>query len=339
MTLIYTLGILSHVIAPTLHYLIFGEYLLFDFVGNQSMYASFIATSILLALYYLFYFIWKRYIGAIHADIPNIGAFLFVIGGQLVYIMNELFMTLSRQTEVNLWAATGLILAVIGNLAILHILLTNSKKKEAEESLKEIQHLRELEQIHYASIEARRQEIAKIRHDFNNQLTTAHQLIISNKKEHAEELLNELKQSLANTTENTYSQNSIVNAVLTEKQKDCDSADIKLETEVTIDNKCSISPMHLCSIFTNLLDNAIRTCKLLSIEQRKIELRTTVKGYYLHIKCVNPVADCPEKERSGKGYGKIILSDIASHYSGNFTAERIDNTHIAMMSVILYDAI
>ena len=154
------------------------------------------------------------------------------------------------------------------------------------------------------------------------------------KKENAEVLLSELENSLDSTKEYIFCQNAIVNAVLAEKQKDCDSADIRLESDISIDEDCNITQIHLCSIFTNLLDNAILACKAVSKEQRKIELRTIVKGDYLHIKCVNPVADNLEKGRSGKGYGKIILSDIASHYGGDFTAERNDDTYVAMMSLL-----
>jgi len=331
--LLYALGIISHVLAFIVYFLIFGEYLHFDFITTQAMYAAFIGTSITILLYLVFFFIWKRYIGSIRSDIPNIGAFLVIIGGQLIFTMNQMFTLLSQRVEVDPWSAVGMIIMVIGNLAILQILLTISKKKEAEEQLKEVQHIRELEQMHYASIEARRQEMLKIRHDFNNQLAAVHQLTMSDKKEHAEELFDEIKQSVAMTTENTYCQNAIVNAVLTDKQKECDSADIQLETEIYLDENCKVTPLHLCSIFTNLLDNAIRACKALPKEKRKIEIRTAVKGAYLHIKCVNPIADNPEKERRDKGYGIIILSDIASHYKGNFTAERENDMFVAMMSV------
>ena len=335
--LIYALGILGHILAAVVFYSIFGEAIVFDFVGNKSMYIGFITVFFEILFYSLFFFIWRRFIGKIRSDIPNVWAFLLVIGGQLIYSFTHLLDMVLRPVEVNPWMVVGIIIMAIGNLAILQILLTNSKKAELEENLSKIQHLRELEQLHYSAIETRRQEMTKIRHDFRNQLTAAHQLIITNKGEHAEKLLDELEKSLDDTKEYLFCQNAIVNAVLTEKQKDCDSAGIELEAEIALDENYNISPMHLCSIFTNLLDNAIRACNALAKEQRKIEIRTAVRGEYLHIKCVNPVADFTEKERHGKGYGKIILSDIASHYGGNFTAEKSDNTYVAMMS-ILYTA-
>jgi len=238
------------------------------------------------------------------------------------------------------WAYIGLLLCFISNIVLLIVLLEQDKKMLLRDELTELQHMRELEQLHYAGVGQRRQELTKIRHDFNNQLAAAHQLITTDKKDHAQKLLDELKQSIVDTEEYQYCQNAIVNAVIMEKQKECDTANIRLETDVTIDENCNITQTHLCSIFTNLLDNAIRACKHIPQEQRLIELRTAAKGDYLHIKCVNPVAahklpqSQPKKNRDGKGYGKIILADIAEHYSGNFTAEIIDDRHIAVVSVL-----
>ena len=334
MVLIYALGVLGNALAFVVYYLIFSEYLMFSFVTNAAVYGATISMLLEILFYLLFFILWKKFVGKLRSTIPNVGAFIVILGGQLIYTLYQLLDMLTKQVEVNPWTAFGIIIMTIGNLAIIQILLTNTKKAELEESLREVQHIRELEQMHYSSIEARRQEMALIRHDINNQIAAAHQLIDLDKKEHAEELLNELKQSLANTTEYTYCQNAIVNAVLTEKQKECAAMEIKLDTEIIISEKCNVTPIHLCSIFTNILDNAIRACKSLAKEQRVIELRTAVKGAYLHIKCINPVADNKDKERHGKGYGKTILTDIADHYNGKFSAEKVDNTYVVLMAVL-----
>jgi len=230
----------------------------------------------------------------------------------------------------------GLLMGLSANLVLLIYVVSLEKKAALQTELTELQHIRELEQLHYAGVEQLRQELIKIRHDFNNQLTTAYKLISTDKKDHAQKLLDELK-SLADIEEYQYCQNPIVNAVLTEKQKECEVANIRLETNINIHENCNIAPTHLCSIFTNLLDNAIRACKHIPQEQRRIELRTATKGDYLHIKCVNPVTDQilqEKKKQNSKGYGKIILSDIAEHYNGNFAVEIIDCRHIAVVSVL-----
>lgn len=334
MTLVYTLGVLGHILMFILWYSFSDRNLAFNFVSTESVYGAYIAAFLEILFYTVFIFVWRRYVGKIHSDIPNAGAFIFVIGGQLIYNMYNMLRLIPQQAGVDPLEIIGTVFMIIGNFVIIQILFTNSKKKELEDNLNEIQHIRELEHMHYTAIEERRQEMAKIRHDFNNQLLAAHQLISSDKWQHAELILDELEASISKTSEYAYCQNAIVNAVLTEKQKECDDAKIMLETDIAINEECKISPLHLCSVFTNILDNAIRACKLLPHGQRKIELRTAIKGDYIHIKCVNPIAGRQERARNGKGYGKIILSDIAGHYGGNFTAERIDKTHVALISLL-----
>lgn len=335
--LIYTYSVLGHVLALVACHFILSESFYFDFVSNEVLFSTLIATVIVVSLYLLFYFALKHFIGRILTDIPNIIALILVLSGQLVYGLSQLLSFLSMNEQVNPQIAAGVVLMIIGNVVLLRILLTNSKKKEADDRALELQHLRELEQLHYASIESKQQELAKVRHDFYNQSAILQQLIIIGKTEHAEELLDEMKQSLISTTENQYSQNTIVNAVIIEKQKECDIDGITLETDILIDEKCNITPIHLCSIFTNLIDNAIKACRELPADKRKIEIRTALKGAYLHIKTVNPIPDINTGKPKRNGYGKTILSDIAADYKGNFTTGITDGMFIAMVSAIYDD--
>ena len=336
--LIYALGILGHILASFVYLLVFGNSIVIDFVSTESMYAGIIAMLLEILLYSLFFFIWRRYIGRIRADIPNMWAFFLILGGQLVYSLSQLLIVLSQPVDLNPWAAGGIAIMTVGNLALLQILLTNSKKAELEENLRDVQHIRELEKMHYNAMESRRHEMAKIRHDFNNQIVAAHQLIATGKGEHAETLLGELERSISNAGDFEYCRNAIVNAVLSEKQKECDEAGIAFACDVALSDNCTVSPLHLCSIFTNLLDNAIRASKALPAARRRIDVRSAVKGDYLHIKCTNPVAaqlDTDRGEGSGEnGYGNIILTDIAGYYSGHFTAERVGTEYVAVLSLL-----
>ena len=262
----------------------------------------------------------KLYVALLH-----IATAIILLGAQQIY---------ARSHPPGLGVILGIFTMLVANVIILQIIVANSKKEAAQAKLTELLRLRELEQAHYSAVELRRHELTKIRHDFNSQLTAAHHLIAAEKNEHARKLLDELKQHIGRTKERQYCQHVIVNAVLAEKQKACDVADITLDTEIAIDENCEIASIHLCSIFSNLLDNAIHACAAVKEGQRAIALHTFIKGGYMHIKCVNPVAAMPEKRHGAKGYGKVILSDIANHYHGNFTARIVDGKHVAVVSVL-----
>ena len=82
--------------------------------------------------------------------------------------------------------------------------------------------------------------------------------------------------------------------------------------------------MHLCSIFSNLMDNAINAnLSLPSGRERYIRIIAHEKQGYIAVKTENP-----SDRRNGKlqpdrsmGYGLKILRDISESYDGDFSAE------------------
>ncbi|MBR6644055.1 MAG: hypothetical protein IKL28_10415 [Lachnospiraceae bacterium] len=60
----------------------------------------------------------------------------------------------------------------------------------------ELQELYQIETEYYQALEASHEELSKIRHDYNNQLSTLYMLISSNKLEAAKELAASMKNQL-----------------------------------------------------------------------------------------------------------------------------------------------
>ena len=92
--------------------------------------------------------------------------------------------------------------------AVLMLFLSRSEKKEAQEEqqqmmeeVRELQHAMELEKVHYEQIEARREEMAKLRHDYNNVITSVMYLIENGKTEEAREIMRDLSERISRTKE------------------------------------------------------------------------------------------------------------------------------------------
>lgn len=147
-------------------------------------------------------------------------------------------------------------------------------------------------------------------------------------------LLNELQIEVARTKEYTYCGNAVVNAVLTEKASACEKCGILMKTELELAEEPNIQPVHLCSIFSNLMDNAIRAAKACPEGQRFVSVRTMRSGDYFHIKVENSALD-PKKEKANdrKGYGKKILADIVFQYDGEFQSSWKDGVYSAVISL------
>ena len=226
----------------------------------------------------------------------------------------------------------GLLLNVGGDMVLLTYVLSQEKKAALEEALREAEHQMQLEQIHYAEVDQRREAFTRIRHDFNNQLASVAQLIRANETDSALSLIGSVADEIHDTKENPYCAIPVVNAILTQKAQSCGRAGIGIEIELDMPPQTSVEPMHLCSVFSNLLDNAITACE--GQESSVIRLTSKVDGDYLFVKVINPSRKPPSAPAPGRGYGTRILTELASRYSGDYRAEYEKGTYTAVISML-----
>lgn len=221
-----------------------------------------------------------------------------------------------------------------GALFLLYYVVALEKKTALEVELRDIHYTMELEQSHYQAVEARREELAKIRHDFNNQLAAISLLMQSGDDADAKTMLRQLSVDIAATRENPYCAIPVVNAVLTEKEAFCREAGIALYTELDLPETLGVEPLHLCNILSNLLDNAIHGCT--GTEQPTITLSSAMAGDYLLLRTVNPSLP-PKPLEKGHGYGSRILRELAAKYGGSYEADYENGTFTAVVSLLMGD--
>lgn len=222
--------------------------------------------------------------------------------------------------------------------AILSVYLSQSEKWDVKEELGRLQQVMELEKLHYEQIEARREEMAKLRHDYNNILTSILFLMKNGRNSEAEHMVEELSKRMEATREYPFCPIPIINAILSEKKNECEEVGILLTADLKIPSISRIDDLDWCMIFGNLMDNAIRACKELLADGRKkpeIVLSGGLVQNYLVIKCQNETFEDIEKRISGTGYGHKILADIAEKYHGNFlifNENGVYKTQISLLS-------
>lgn len=76
-----------------------------------------------------------------------------------------------------LFCCVCMVLAGGATIALLHYVVSLENKAALEEELRDTRHRMALEQAHYKAVEVRQEELARIRHDFNNQLAAISLLI------------------------------------------------------------------------------------------------------------------------------------------------------------------
>ena len=226
---------------------------------------------------------------------------------------------------------------LIADAIYMYFISDIEKKALLEQELSSLKYARELEEQHFREIEEKRYEVAKIRHDINNQLAAIRSLVKLGHTEQADELLGELESSMRATKEYEYCSIPIINAVITEKKSEAEKYGITLDTHISLEDTHNITQNHLCSVFANLLDNAIRA-EIGFDDEHKDKKIITVKAdndrtnVYITVKNNISGVEVPRDDNSSlHGYGQQILHDIAGIYSGNFTTIEKDDAYTGIL--------
>lgn len=222
---------------------------------------------------------------------------------------------------------------LVADIVYLYFMADLEKKAALERELNSLKYARQLEEQHFKQIEEKRYEVAKIRHDINNQLIAIRSMMRDGHIEQAEELIGELENTMKNTQEYRYCSIPVVNAVIFEKNKEAEKYGIQLVTKIDIPDSAGITQHHLCSAFANMIDNAIRAergftekdsdRKIINVDavSDSVSVYITVRNY------VSGVEILREDDSSLHGYGQQILSDIAQIYSGRFEKSEKDGEY------------
>lgn len=219
-------------------------------------------------------------------------------------------------------------------LAFLYYIISLEEKTGLEAELRDTQHRMALEKNHYRAVEARQEELAKIRHDFNNQLAAIGALVQQGERQDAQAMLRRLSADIAATRENVYCAVPVVNAVLTEKETLCRASGVTLRTELALPEALGVEPLHLCSILSNLLDNAVHACA--GLEQPVVTLASAMAGDYLLLRTVNP-SPPPQRAKEGHGYGTKILRELSAKYDGSYETSYENGVFTAVVSLLPRD--
>jgi sensor histidine kinase regulating citrate/malate metabolism len=103
------------------------------------------------------------------------------------------------QQAYDILALCGIIVSILAGMAILFYIRSHDKRTVVETELQETKREMELKQTRYGEIEKRSEELAKIRHDFNNQLAAVIHLVRFGENETAHEIISALENEINQT--------------------------------------------------------------------------------------------------------------------------------------------
>ena len=256
----------------------------------------------------------------------------------LVFPISQLMMIVGDYEalkNMDILGNVGIILSVIADIVLLYVLIYGAKKEKLEKELEKVRYLNEIESERNHIMEKRQKELFDMKNSFERRISEINDSIASGNRIQAEQDIDRLQEELENSRPNAYCKHAVINAVLSEKEKTCTELGCSFETDLIIPGKLNVEPLNICSIFSNLLDNAIEAVGELPEKERKISVHGELRGNYLFVKVKNPTTKehAQRKRRQGRGYGTQILQDIAKKYDGQYVASFEKGIYTAMVGV------
>lgn len=183
----------------------------------------------------------------------------------------------------------------------------------------------EAQKDHYESLMQSNREIRKIKHDMKNHMFCLKELSDKGDYKALDTYIAQLSENLEATQRMVFTKNEIVDAIIEEKTQKAKQKNITVNVEgdmVGVD----IAALDLCTIFSNLIDNAMEAVEKLPEDNRRITLEIKKNKNFLIITEQNPIAQpiliqenriaTSKHEKENHGFGIMNIEEAVAKYDG-----------------------
>lgn len=166
--------------------------------------------------------------------------------------------------------------------------------------------------------------VALLRHDMRHFLLNISAFIEQGESEKATAYIREVIAATDKTATQKYCSNEIVNMILSSYERKIRESGIRFQYSVRIPEQLSVSDVHLTSILSNALENAVHATAMLEPEKREIRLDLRMNGNKLLISVENTCAETPkivdglpQSSKNGHGLGTQSIRYVTEKLNGN----------------------
>lgn len=181
---------------------------------------------------------------------------LTIAGGIGVIYLIDSSLDLVNYTNVINWIIFSVILILMWALVLLY-----EKSKNDKDMAKFMEIKNTLLEENYKSLNAAYSANAKVYHDFNNHINILYQYLIRSDIKSAIEYLDRVSEPIKNLLERTWTGNEVIDVIINSKLHKMEEYNIQSNINVEFPGRCDIMSNDICTILSNLLDNAIEACQ------------------------------------------------------------------------------
>lgn len=184
------------------------------------------------------------------------------------------------------------------------------------------------------------ESIRKIRHDIKNQYAMMSILLEEEKYDELKGYFEQYTTKIKDVLNYSNCGNKILDNLINLEKDKAKKERIKIETRIAVPPALPFCNADMCSLITNLLDNAIEEVRKQKEENRKIQVVMSMQQAYFFLQVVNPIIKgekidlrTTKKDTFSHGYGLKIINNIALKYKGSMNV-KIDEDSFSV-SVLL----
>ncbi len=189
-------------------------------------------------------------------------------------------------------------------------------------------------------------QISKIHHDLKNHIHSLRFLLNNHEYDKAESYLDRIQQSLPTRKPSFHTGNLILDSLLTEKVSRAEALGAEVMIAADLSVFSSISDFDLCTIFGNILDNALEACaQVPQPESRYIHLRSQTSAGFIVFTLTNSYEGArlhsaasfrtTKPNANHHGYGLSNVRAALEKHGGVLIAQDDPQKHEFQLSIML----
>ncbi|MCI9613975.1 MAG: GHKL domain-containing protein [Dorea sp.] len=297
-----------------------------------------IATVIIKVIWILIYLYIRKYLCEVYVNVKNSVLILLIslIGfSGFVFVSNETIKTVDYMTSV-LWLIFMCLL-----LAAMLIIYFSSLQKQEKMKIGYLESRNQLLIEKYDSMNEMYCDNAKLYHDISNHMNILYHFLDIGNIEGAKKYIKEISKPILKLSKINWTGVDVIDIVINSKLHEMNKLGINWDVNVEFPYNSNLLPSDLCTILSNILDNAIEAAKT-QTDNKDITLTIRRINYFLFIRVVNPcgylkdfdfIPTSTKENQRFHGWGLQSVSDIVKKNNG--TLECINRNHMFTVSIML----
>ncbi len=271
---------------------------------------------------------------------------LFILPGASFFVLSEIYF-LSLQVnfppQYYLILSFGSLLLLFANIAVFDIYENLLKTNQQITALELANQKQQIDHDYYKIIQSQYENSRLLVHDIKNHIAAIDTLAQANDISKIKSYLSSISDHYNLSNSVPISGNKMLDVICSQKLEQCDSEKINLSVSnegVSLD---FMNDVDLCSVVTNLLDNAIESCK--RSKQKIIEISFYNRnGAFVVISMKNSCDQEPlivnhqfvttKKDKSNHGIGMLSIQKSIIRYDGTMDCYYDEECHIFHSNII-----